>query len=69
MYNSTNRLIGENDILIIEGPVSTGNVFFCFVYDYLLNDTQIIPMNPFNTEDVEVVIQNINYTGHCLKLS
>ncbi|MBE6504135.1 MAG: glycosyltransferase family 39 protein [Methanobrevibacter sp.] len=62
MYNSTNRLIGENDILIIEGPVSTGNAFFCFVYDYLLNDTQIIPMNPFNTEDVEVVIQNINYT-------
>lgn len=58
--NSTNNIIKDDDILIIEGKVSTGNSYFYFLYDYYLGNTEIIPLNPLNEKNGSDIIPDIN---------
>lgn len=53
---SINGLIKPDDILIIEGRVSTGNIYFYCIYDYFTQDSEIITMNEENKVPEDKVI-------------
>lgn len=53
---SISGLIKSGDILIIEGRVSTGNIYFYCIYDYFTQDAEIITMNEENKLPEDKVI-------------